>query len=79
MKLTDFEIKEKYLFSFTFEDGTQCISDIKDLISSKVTEDEIKTARVDTDWGCLEFKDGLVDIEPKTLYNFSIQHSKLSA
>lgn len=77
MRLKHFEIKDKYLFSFDFEDGTHIISNIKELISSKVSENEIQTANIDKEWGCLEFKDGMVDIEPTTLYNFVLKHSKL--
>ncbi len=45
--------------------------DLKDLISKYVTPEELQTAKVNQEWGCLEFKDGLVDIEPKTLYKFT--------
>ena len=79
MRLVNFEIKNKYLFSFEFEDGIHSIVDIEELIASKVKEEELSTARIDKDWGCLEFKGGIVDIEPTTLYNYVINHSKISA
>jgi hypothetical protein len=40
------------------------------LIGSFITEDALHTARIDPDWGCLEFNHGAADIEPKTLYRF---------
>jgi len=44
------------------------------LEKSKISKDEIKTAHIDKDWGCLEFKNGLVDIEPNTLYNLDVKN-----
>jgi len=71
MKLNKFIYIDKYIFEFDFEDGFHKRVDIAPLIQSKVTLDDINTAHIDKDWGCLEFKDGLVDIEPTTLYNFT--------
>jgi hypothetical protein len=79
MRLKFFEIKDKYLFSFDFEDGTHVDADIEKLIGSKVSKDELHTAHIDEEWGCLEFKNDMVDIEPNTLYNFVLKYSKLSA
>ena len=31
----------------------------------------LNTAQLNKDWGCLEFNDGAVDIEPKTLYRYA--------
>ena len=44
--------------------------DLKTLIGSHVALEALNTARIDTEWGCLEFKNGSVDIEPKTLYRY---------
>lgn len=71
MKLIKFEIIKDYLFDLYFEDGSKKSVDLSDLIQSKVSKDELSTAHIDSDWGCLEFNNGYVDIEPKTLYSFS--------
>ncbi|MEA3522211.1 MAG: hypothetical protein U9R50_04485 [Campylobacterota bacterium] len=70
MKLNKFINIDKYIFEFDFEDGLHKVADIAPLIESKVSLSDIKTAHLDKDWGCLEFKGGMVDIEPTTLYNF---------
>ena len=70
MKLEQFEIKKDYIFMLKFENGITRTIDLSDLIKSKVKPEEIKTAHIDKDWGCLEFNDGMVDISPKTLYNY---------
>jgi len=69
VKLKRFNIKHDYIFDLCFEDGTSKILDLENLLKYKVSKDEIKTAHIDKEWGCLEFKNGLVDIEPNTLYN----------
>ena len=69
MKLKKFTIEHDYVFDLYFEDGTHKILNLENLIKSKVSKDELKTAHIDKDWGCLEFKDGMVDINPKTLYS----------
>ena len=71
MKLTNFKIEHDYVFDLFFEDGTHKVIDLEFLIKSKVTKDELITASIDKDWGCLEFKDGMVDINPTTLYKLA--------
>lgn len=70
MKLKNFEIENNYIFRLEFENGESKVVDLKPLIESKVSPNELISARIDKDWGCLEFKDALVDIEPQTLYKF---------
>ena len=70
MKLKDFKIVNDYIFDFIFINDFQKKVNIKTLIDSKLSLEELETAKIDKDWGCLEFKNGLFDIEPKTLYNF---------
>lgn len=70
MKLTRFEHQEAYRFALTFENGDVIKADLQDLIGRYVTVDSLGTARLDQDWGCLEFLSGGVDIEPKTLYRY---------
>jgi len=71
MKLIKFKIIKDYIFDLYFEDKSIKNVDLSDLIQSKVSKDELSTAHIDSDWGCLEFKNGFVDIEPKTLYSFA--------
>jgi len=70
VRLKRFEIVHDYLFKLYFEDGTFKEVDLEKLIKSKVSKEEIKTAHIDNDWGCLEFNGGRVDISPKTLYSY---------
>ena len=73
MRLVDFKLYGNYIFDLNFEDGTKKKVDLSELIKSKVTLDELGSANIDEDWGCLEFKNGMVDIDPKTLYHFSMK------
>ncbi len=70
MKLQHFEQKEGYQFRLFFENGEMKEADLQNLIGQYVDLVDLKTARIDTDWGCLEFKNGVVDIDPKTLYRY---------
>ena len=77
MKLKYFEHLDAYRFLLTFENGEVKEADLLDLIGHYVSLDGLNTARIDTEWGCLEFNGGQVDIEPKTLYQFAItEHYK---
>ena len=71
MKLRQFEQIHAYRFLLSFENGEIWEADLKDLIGRYVTVDDLHTAHVDSDWGCLEFLGGRVDIEPKTLYRYA--------
>lgn len=77
MKLQSFEHKQDYVFSLSFENGRCAEVDLSDLIARHVSLSELKTAQVDKEWGCLMFKDGMVDIEPKTLYSFVFGHEAI--
>ncbi len=70
MKLVNFQNLGNYNFIFKFENGETKQANLYDLIHSKVLPTELNTANIDKDWGCLEFKNGFVDIEPNTLYKF---------
>jgi len=72
MKLKHFEHKGGYRFLLVFENGETQETDLKELLVDHLSLDAVRTARIDADWGCLEFNDGIVDIEPKTLYQFVI-------
>lgn len=71
MKLKHFEHYDGYRFLLTFENGEVKEADLIDLIGHYVSVDALSTARIDPEWGCLEFNGGRVDIEPKTLYRFA--------
>ncbi len=71
MKLTHFEYQKAYRFVLTFENGEVREADLQDLIGQYVAVDSLNTAHIDKEWGCLEFLNGRVDIEPKTLYRYA--------
>ena len=73
MKLEKFEIVHDYIFDLYFEDGTHKKSNLENLIKSKVSKEELTTAHIDKEWGCLEFNNGNVDISPQTLYSYNGQ------
>ena len=70
MKLTHSEHQEAYRFVLTFENGEVREADLQNLIGQHVAVDSLLTAHIDAEWGCLEFLNGRVDIEPKTLYRY---------
>jgi hypothetical protein len=71
MKLRQFERREAYRFVLTFENGEVREVDLQGLIGQHVGVDSLPTAHIDPEWGCLEFLNGRVDIEPKTLYRYA--------
>ncbi len=71
MKLIRFTHRTNYQFILFFENGTNKECDLKELIGKHVSPQQLKTAQINKDWGCLEFNDGMVDIEPKTLYHYA--------
>jgi len=52
--------------------------DLKNLIEKYVPLNELETVQINPKWGCLEFNDGWVDIEPKTLYHYVCKNSEQS-
>ncbi len=70
MKLRYFEYCGAYRFRLTFENGEVKEADLQGLIGRHVDPNALSTAHIDSEWGCLEFLNGLVDIEPKTLYRY---------
>jgi hypothetical protein len=73
MKLQSFRNKA-FTFSLTFADGESAEIDLQPLIGEHVSENDLTSARIDPDWGCLEFRGGTVDIAPETLYRFAVSH-----
>ncbi len=77
MKLKEFIHIDDYIFYLVFDDGLHGEVDLKGLISQYVSPDETDTAFLNREWGCLEFKDHTVDIEPKTLYKYFIKNREI--
>jgi hypothetical protein len=71
MKLKHFKQLDMYRFVLTFESGEIKEADLHDLIGQHVAIELLHTAHIDPEWGCLEFLDGKVDIEPNTLYRYA--------
>ena len=68
MKLKQIKHEHNYQFLLTFANQETAKVDLEKLISKYVNLEEIATARVNQEWGCLEFKNGAFDIEPQTPY-----------
>jgi hypothetical protein len=71
MKLIEFKQIKDYTFFLKFQNGEVKETDLKDLIGKHVSPENLHTAKMNTEWGCLEFLSGAVDIEPKTLYKYA--------
>ncbi|MFM8333141.1 MAG: DUF2442 domain-containing protein [Candidatus Methylumidiphilus sp.] len=70
MKLRHVEQREAYRFWLVFENGQSTEADLQNLIGQHVPVDAFPAAHIDEAWGYLEFLNGKVDIEPKTLYRY---------
>nr|VFJ69454.1 MAG: Protein of unknown function (DUF2442) [Candidatus Kentron sp. FM]VFJ71303.1 MAG: Protein of unknown function (DUF2442) [Candidatus Kentron sp. FM]VFK18551.1 MAG: Protein of unknown function (DUF2442) [Candidatus Kentron sp. FM] len=77
MKLQSFQ-NTGFKFSLLFVDGKTIQADLQPLIGAHISEEDLVSARIDPDWGCLEFCDGAVDIEPVTLYRYAANHRDFS-
>lgn len=77
MKLIEFKQKKEYHFILKFMNGEVKEVDLKELIGKHVSLIDLKSAKLNEEWGCLEFKSGMVDIEPKTLYKYASQKTIL--
>jgi hypothetical protein len=76
MKLVNFKHQHDYLFTLFFENGETKETDLSTLIEQYVSPSNLNTAHLNSDWGCLEFNNGMVDIDPKTLYcHATVKHS----
>ena len=73
MKLKQIKHDHNYQFFLTCTNQEMAKVDLEQLIAKYVNSEEIKTARVNQEWGCLEFKNGAFDIKPKTLDKFCHQ------
>lgn len=73
MKLQSFK-NTGFDFSLIFANGDNVIVNLKSLIGEYVSENDLASAKVDSEWGCLEFCNGAVDIDPTTLYRYAINH-----
>ncbi|EIC21306.1 DUF2442 domain-containing protein [Thiorhodovibrio frisius] len=73
MKLKSLQQEQGDRYRLTFDSGEVTSVDLRDLIAHHVSEEQLQTAHLDSEWGCLEFNEGHVDIPPKTLYHFACQ------
>ena len=73
MKLEGFQ-HTGFDFSLMFINSEVLTVDLYPLIGAYISADELLSARIDSEWGCLEFRDGLVDIDPTTLYRYAVQY-----
>ena len=71
MKLMHFQQQQDYRFTLYFANGEVKTADLEPLIGAHVAPDSLVSARIDPEWGCLEFRGGEVDIAPQTLYRFA--------
>ena len=71
MKLISSKYMNNYKFSLTFISKETMEVDLFPLIGSYLKQDDLNTMKVNLEWGCLEFLEGKVDIEPKTLYKYA--------
>lgn len=46
------------------------------MLEKHVGVNNLNTAQLNKDWGCLEFNDGVVDIDPKTSYRYAASRGK---
>jgi len=74
MKLQSFK-NTGFEFFLSFVNGESVAVNLSSLIKNHVAEEHLNSARIDPEWGCLEFCNGSIDIEPTTLYHFAIKHS----
>jgi hypothetical protein len=71
MKLESFE-NSGFDFLLFFANGEMISVDIHPLVGKYISESDLNLARIDSEWGCLEFCNGIVDIEPTTLYRYAV-------
>lgn len=79
MKLIRFQHIDGFKFSLTFENGRTANVDLEPLLGSHLSAEQLDSAEIDPDWGCLQFAAASVDIEPKTLYRFAFKESGVRA
>lgn len=75
IKLESFE-NSGFNFLLFFANGEMFTVDIHPLVERYVSESDINSARIDPEWGCLEFCNGIVDIDPTTLYRYAAKHGE---
>lgn len=73
MRLQSFQ-NTGFEFSLMFENGEVIAVNLKTLVGEYVSEKNMSSAHLDSEWGCLEFCNGDVDIDPNTLYLYAVNH-----
>lgn len=74
MRLKHFARKARFDFFLAFENGETVEVDLQPLLGAYLAEEHLASAQIDPDWGCLEFRNGSVEIAPSTLYRFAVSH-----
>ena len=78
MKLTKFERGAGFESALVFDNGERATVDLEPLIGHHVSVEELGSAEIDPDWGCLQFQEGSIDIEPTTLYRYAMHSETVS-
>lgn len=78
MRLIKYKNLNNYKFYLEFENQISGEVNLEKLISKHLSLVELASVNLNKKRGCLEFKDGMVDIEPKTLYKFFKFHELLT-
>ena len=77
MKLQNIQRLNNFIFKLEFINGEIMEVNLASLVKDKVNKIDPTTAKINADWQCLEFNNGSIDIEPKTLFEFSKNNQKL--
>ncbi|MCB2262336.1 MAG: DUF2442 domain-containing protein [Candidatus Thiosymbion ectosymbiont of Robbea hypermnestra] len=73
MKLQSFQ-NTGFEFSLLFANGEIILVDLQPLIGAYISEEDLVSAQIDPDWGCLEFRNGAIDIDPTTLHRYATHY-----
>jgi hypothetical protein len=77
MKIISSKYMNNYKFSLTFISKETMEVDLFPPFGSYLNQDNLNTMNVNLEWGYLEFLEGKVNIEPKTLYKYAKNQSPL--
>jgi hypothetical protein len=64
-----------FQFLLVFTNDQAMVVNLSPLIDEHVAEAGLDSAKIDVEWGCLEFCNGAVDIDPTTLYRYASSHN----
>jgi hypothetical protein len=75
MKLTKFKQETGFVCALTFENGEHITVNLEPLIGNFISAEQLGSGEIDPEWGCLQFQEGSIDIEPATLYRYALHSS----